>query len=87
LKPEDLLTRIRQRNFANISFSDFCALAEEVGFELARVSGSHHIYRHAGIPRELNLQPDASRHAKPYQVRQFLRLVEAYTLHLRALDD
>jgi hypothetical protein len=43
------------------------------------VAGSHHIYVHADIDAVLNLQ-DARGQAKPYQVRQFLRIVERYDL-------
>lgn len=51
------------------------------GFDLARVSGSHHVFVRAGMDEQLNLQ-DVQGEAKPYQIRQFLRLVERYNLHL-----
>ncbi len=54
------------------------------GFSLVRVSGSHHIFSHGGIPEQVNLQ-DVRGQAKPYQIRQFLRLVERYNLTLE--DD
>ena len=54
-------------------------LVESFGFELRRTSGSHHIFVHAEVPELLNLQ-DVRGQAKPYQVRQFLRLVERYAL-------
>ena len=74
------MRRIRQHNFANIDFVDFQRAAEHYGFELARISGSHHIYRHPLLSTELNLQPGTSGDAKPYQVRQFLQLVERYKI-------
>jgi hypothetical protein len=37
---------------------------------------------HAAIPEQLNLQ-DVSGEAKPYQIRQFLRLVERYDLRMK----
>lgn len=43
--------------------------------------GSHHIFRHPAIPEMLNLQEVAGE-AKPYQIRQFLRLAERYNLKL-----
>lgn len=55
---------------------------EAFGFSLARVSGSHHIFVHPGIPELLNLQRVGGE-AKPYQIGQFLRLVERYNLNLR----
>lgn len=57
--------------------------AEPFGFQLDRTSGSHHIFSHPGIPDLVNLQ-EKDGQAKPYQVRQFLRLVERYDL---TLDD
>jgi len=56
-------------------------LVEAFGFELKRVSGSHHIFAQAGIPELVNLQ-DVDGQAKPYQIRQFLKLVERYALSL-----
>ena len=66
---------------ANAWFSDVCRLAEGFGFRLARVTGSHHIYVHSAIVELVNLQ-EVGGEAKPYQVRQFLRLVELYNLTL-----
>ena len=39
--------------------------------------GSHHIFVHPEVPEPLNLQ-DIRGQAKPYQIRQLLRLVERY---------
>lgn len=49
----------------------------------AGVSGSHHIYAHPRVPDLVNLQ-DVRGQAKPYQVRQLMRLVELYDLKLEA---
>ena len=54
-------------------------LVEAFGFELSRTSGSHHIFSHPEAPELLNLQ-EVRGQAKPYQIRQFLRLVERYAL-------
>ena len=78
-----LLQRLAQGAVQNVSFADIVALVEALGFRLALISGSHHIFQHSGIPEQLNLQ-DANGQAKPYQVRQFLRLVERYNLKLEA---
>jgi hypothetical protein len=59
-------------------------LAEGFGFRLVRVHGSHHIFTHADVRELLNLQ-EVGGSAKPYQVRQFLKLVERYNLQLE--DD
>jgi predicted RNA binding protein YcfA (HicA-like mRNA interferase family) len=65
----------------NIRFEEMVTLVEAFGFRLARVSGSHHIFERAGVPEIVNLQ-DQKGKAKPYQIRQFLRLVEEYNLEL-----
>lgn len=56
-------------------------LVEAFGFELRRTSGSHHVFVHPEVRELLNLQ-EVSGHAKPYQIRQFLRLVERYALSM-----
>jgi hypothetical protein len=65
----------------NIRFDEMVALINAFGFELARVSGSHHIFIHPAVDELLNLQ-NVNGQAKPYQVRQFLKLVERYNLRL-----
>ena len=65
----------------NIRFGDMASLVEAFGFRLARVSGSHHIFEHPNLPEMVNLQ-DLKGKAKPYQVKQFLELVENYNLQL-----
>jgi predicted RNA binding protein YcfA (HicA-like mRNA interferase family) len=66
---------------ANARFEDVCQLAEALGFRLDRVSGSHHIFIHPAITELVNLQ-NVGGQAKPYQVRQLLRLVERHNLTL-----
>ena len=65
----------------NLRFRDFVRLVEELGFRLVRVSGSHHIFTHPAVRELVNLQDVAGR-AKPYQVRQVLKLVDRYNLTL-----
>jgi predicted RNA binding protein YcfA (HicA-like mRNA interferase family) len=65
----------------NIRFDEVVALINAFGFELARVSGSHHIFIHPAVDELVNLQ-NVSGQARPYQVRQFLKLVERYNLRL-----
>jgi len=79
--PERLLARLARGDLANISFSDMRRLVESFGFELRRTRGSHHIFVHPEVPELLNLQ-EVRGEAKPYQIRQFLRLVERYALSL-----
>jgi hypothetical protein len=56
---------------------------EAFGFVLTRVNGSHHIFVHPGVPQLINLQ-NVDGKAKPYQVRQFLQIVERYDLKMEA---
>ncbi len=53
---------------AGIRFDDLCHLPDWLGFE-CRVSGSHHLFRKAGVEDRINLQRDTA-NAKPYQVKQ-----------------
>ena len=66
---------------SNIGFDEMIALVEAFGFRLSRVKGSHHIFVHPAIPELVNLQ-NVDGKVKPYQVRQFLKLVERYDLKL-----
>jgi predicted RNA binding protein YcfA (HicA-like mRNA interferase family) len=68
----------------NIRFSDIIQLVEGFGFRLSRTEGSHHIFVHPNIPELVNLQ-EVKGKAKPYQMRQFLKLVERHSLKLE--DD
>jgi predicted RNA binding protein YcfA (HicA-like mRNA interferase family) len=81
VKIKKLLKRLSEGSLQNVAFSDIIKLVESFGFKLARVSGSHHIFTHPEIPELINLQ-EVKGHAKPYQIRQFLRLVERYNLKL-----
>ena len=65
----------------NVAFDDMRRLVEALGFELKRVRGSHHIFAHADVLELVNLQ-EVDGQAKPYQIRQFLKLVERYSLEL-----
>jgi hypothetical protein len=79
--PKRLLARIARGQVANVSFSDMRRLVEAFGFELRRTSGSHHVFVHPDVLELLNLQ-EVRGQAKPYQIRQFLRLVERYALSM-----
>ncbi len=68
----------------NIAFNDMIALVEAFGFRLSRINGSHHIFTHPEINELVNLQ-NVGGQAKPYQIKQFLRLVERYDLRME--DD
>jgi predicted RNA binding protein YcfA (HicA-like mRNA interferase family) len=57
------------------------SLVEGFGFRESRVRGSHHIFIHPEVREIVNLQ-DVGGKAKPYQIRQFLTLIERYNLRL-----
>lgn len=63
----------------NFKFADMIKLAEAFDFGLSRSSGSHHIFVRPLVRELLNLQEVRGK-AKPYQIGQFLKLVEKYNL-------
>jgi predicted RNA binding protein YcfA (HicA-like mRNA interferase family) len=76
-----LLRKLASGSLKNVAFRDLRNLIEGFGFRLDRVTGSHHIFVHPNIPELVNLQ-EVKGEAKPYQIRQFLRLVERHNLRL-----
>ncbi len=68
----------------NVAFTDMVNLMEGFGFRLSRIRGSHHVFVHPDVSELINLQ-NVGGQAKPYQVRQFLKIVERYNLILE--DD
>ena len=69
-------------NPRNVRFRVLKRVVLAFGFELKRITGSHHIFERPGVAEPLNIQ-EIRGQAKPYQVRQFLALVEKYALELR----
>lgn len=76
---EKLYARVTAYPGQQISFRDFVALIEAVGFRHSRSKGSHRSYAHPDCPRLLVIQPQGNQ-AKRYQVREFLGMVEQYHL-------
>jgi len=68
-------------NPRNMRFKEMVTLIEAFGFHLSRVKGSHHIFTHPEIPELVNLQ-EVHGYAKPYQIHQFLKLIERYNIKL-----
>ena len=66
----------------NVRFAEACLVAEAVGFRRQRVSGSHHIFSHPEIPENLNLQ-EVKGEAKPYQIKQLVKLIETHNLIIK----
>ena len=82
MKRQKILQAIRSGS-KNIRFGDFEKLLDGFGFRFSRKDGSHHIYSKNGIPELVNIQ-NVKGQVKPYQIKQFLKLVEKYNL---ILDD
>jgi hypothetical protein len=70
---------ILKGNPKNIHFEDLCQAAEAFGFRLKGGKGSHRVYTREGVREILNFQNVGGR-AKPYQVRQLLKVIENYNL-------
>ena len=64
-----------------VAFRDLERLLGQLGFALARVSGSHHIYLHPKVTRPVNIQR-AGKDAKPYQIRQIRDIIVEFGLSL-----
>ena len=68
-----------KKNTKNIRFNRLCNIAEEFGFKFRGGKGSHRIYVKKGIKEMLNFQ-NVHGKAKPYQVRQLIKVIELYNL-------
>ena len=64
-----------------MKFADFVRLISSFGFKLDRVNGSHHIFVHDDIDEIINIQ-NVKGEAKPYQIKQFLKIIELNNLKL-----
>lgn len=80
MKKRKLLEKVLSGS-KNIQFDEMVGLIEAFGFTLSRINGSHHIFKHPNLPDLVNIQNRKGKVA-PYQVRQFLSLVEEYNLTL-----
>ena len=74
-----LFYRLKAGHLQNVKFRDMVDLLRGFGFTLERISGSHQIFKHKVIHIQLNLQ-NIGGEAKPYQIRQFLKIAEEYNL-------
>ncbi|MBC7810043.1 MAG: type II toxin-antitoxin system HicA family toxin [Burkholderiales bacterium] len=71
----------------NVRFSEFTVLIEGFGFTLERISGSHHVFSHLVLKQPVSVQPDQNGQAKPYQLKQFIKLIEKHDLKLSDAED
>lgn len=81
MRPSKLYNRLRKGHLVNVRFRDLQRMAGGFDLKLIRIRGAHHIYGHPELPIMVNLQAERG-HAKPYQIRQLLGLIEEYRLSL-----
>jgi hypothetical protein len=77
---EKLLQKILSGS-RNVRFGDMVTLVNAFGFRLSRINGSHHIFARPGVYELINMQ-NVHGQTKPYQIKQFLSLVERYNLEM-----
>ena len=68
-----------KKNPSNVRFEEICKAAELFGFRFRGGKGSHRIFVRKGRMEMLNFQ-EVNGMAKPYQVKQFLKIIEKYNL-------
>jgi len=78
VKPAKLYAQLLASR-TSMRFRDFQRVLEAFEFVLDRINGSHHQYRHPLASRPLSIQPKGNM-AKPYQIDQFLDMVEEFGL-------
>lgn len=80
VKPSKLYERLIASR-TSMRFRDFQRILESFGFTHEGTKGSHHKYDHPDVPRPLSIQPKGNM-AKPYQIDQFLDMVEEFGLKI-----
>ncbi len=78
MKREEIYQKLKE-NPKNVRFEELCRVAELFGFEFRGGKGSHRIFVKEGVREMLNFQ-EVKGKAKPYQVRQFINIIERYNL-------
>ncbi len=68
-----------------LSFSEFQKLLEVFGYLHIRTNGSHDIYRREDVRDNRVIRPNG-KEAMPYQVQQFLDMIEQFGLQLDGDD-
>ena len=78
MEKKEIYERLK-KNPRNVRFEEICRAAEFFGFRFKGGKGSHRIFVQSGIRELLNFQEVGGK-AKPYQVKQFIRIIEKYNL-------
>ena len=63
----------------NVRFDEIFGMAEVFGFKFKGGKGSHRVFVRAGITEIMNFQ-NVKGKVKPYQIKQFLKIIEKYGL-------
>jgi predicted RNA binding protein YcfA (HicA-like mRNA interferase family) len=74
-------------NPQGLRFGEFVALIEAFGFLLDRQRGSHRLFVRDDVREFVNVQPKSDGKAKAAQVREFLSLVQRYSLDLEEGEE
>ena len=82
MKIEKLILKILN-NQKNVKFDDFIQILNYFGFECDRISGSHHIFKNDEINELINIQ-NVKGEVKPYQIKQFISIIEKNGLNKRS---
>ena len=77
-KKKEIYEKLKS-NPKNVRFKELCKAAELFGFRFRGGKGSHKVYVRDGVKEILNFQ-NVKGKAKPYQVKQFLKVIEKYNL-------
>ncbi len=75
---QELLEELKA-NPKKVRFVRVCKIAEALGFQTRRSSGSHRVFFREGVREILNFQNEDG-WAKPSQVKQFIKIIEKYEL-------
>lgn len=78
MKKKEIYEKLKN-NPKNVRFKELCKAAELFGFRFRGGKGSHRVYVRDGVKEILNFQ-NVKGKAKPYQVKQFLKVIEKYNL-------
>lgn len=81
MRNQKLFNKVNNNPY-DVRFNDICKLVEAFGFIHKGGKGSHKVYSQKGIREILNFQ-NVKGKVKPYQVKQFLKLIQEYNLKLK----
>jgi predicted RNA binding protein YcfA (HicA-like mRNA interferase family) len=74
-------------NPQGLRFGEFTSLIQAFGFVLDRQRGSHHLFVREDVRELVNVQPRSDGKAKTAQVKEFLDLVQRYSLQIEEDDE